>query len=497
MQIKFFGPPSFSFKLPFLLCWLLSVASIPVFAQSYKINLGPSKIGSNEVYTITLTAQNTELDNYSNFPNIPGFSKAGTSSSSSMRNMNGQVSNETSIIQNYMPEKEGVFKLPPFQMKVNGAVIKSPGATITVGPPIEQKSTDPFGANPFAYDPFEDFFGGSRSSEFKSGKADALFSIQADKSEVWAGEGVNVTISFLVSEENAAELEFYNLGDQLANVIKKAKPANCWEENFGIEEIIPRKLRIGKKNYTEYRFYQGTWYPLTAKSFTIPALKWDMLQYKANANSSFFGANRKEEIKPFYSRAINIKVKELPPHPLKGNVSVGQFAMYSNIDRKEVGMNQGVAMDIGIKGEGNISYIPEPQKEKTEMLDVYPPNTRQSIQRAGGKVTGEKVFSYLLVPKEIGKMEVQKSFFWVYFNTRIGRYDTLRPDGIFQVLEGKKASTKSSVSSEDAFFSLIDKADKTLVGAEKEDPDFKFWINISLGFMAVMTLILSFWKRSA
>ncbi len=181
MRSGFYGIQANKFQVLSLFLLWVSSADISLQAQSYKINLGPSKIGLNEVYTITLTALNAEPDNYSNFPNITGFSKAGTSSSSSMRSVNGQVTHETSIIQNYMPEKEGVFKLPPFQMKVNGAVLKSPGASITVGPPVEQKNTDPFGANPFAYDPFEDFFGGARSSELKNGKADAIFSSKLTK----------------------------------------------------------------------------------------------------------------------------------------------------------------------------------------------------------------------------------------------------------------------------------------------------------------------------
>jgi hypothetical protein len=66
--------------------------------------------------------------------------------------------------------------------------------------------------------------------------------------------------------------------------------------------------------------------------------------------------------------------------------------------------------------------------------------------------------------------EVQKSFFWVYFNTAKARYDTLRPDGVFRVKEGKKASTRSSVSSEDAFFGLIEKAGKYTLEEEKDEP---------------------------
>jgi BatD DUF11 like domain len=463
-----------------------------VFGQKIKIVLGPSKIGSNEIYTITLTAQDQSLDDYSNFPVIPGFSKAGTSSSSSMRSMNGQVTNESSIIQNYMPEKEGTFKLPPFAMKVNGNTVKSPGATIIVGPAIDKQANDPFGANPFAYDPFEDFF--KKGKDLPEGKDDAMFNIQADKKEIWAGEGVNIIISFLVSEENqAAELMFYDIGNQLASIVKKIKPENCWEENFGIEEINARRVMVGKKSYTEYRIYQATLFPLVAKSFTIPSLKLNMLKSKSPA--SFFGAPAGEEIKPFYSKPVTITVKDLPDHPLKGNVSVGVYSLEEKLMKNQVNLNEGVAFEMGIKGEGNISYIQPPITTKSEMLDMYPPNTQQTIQRAGGRVTGQKTFSYLMVPKEKGNFQIRNAVYWVYFNSKLGQYDTLFPASIIRVVKGKSASAGASAKAEDSFYAWIEKADPSEIDLMPRKDISLFWINLAMTIMAAITLVVSLIRR--
>lgn len=470
---------------------------LPAFGQSIKISLGNNQIGSNEIFTITLVAMNQSLDDYTNFPAIEGFNKAGTSSSSSMRSINGVVTNETSIIQNYMPTKEGTFKLPPFSIKIGNVVVKSPGTTIKVGPPVEYKQTDPFAVDPFAYDPFEDFFG-TRKSDLKDEKADAFLNVQVDKREVWAGEGINVILSFLVADENRAELDFYDLGNQLAELVRKIKPANCWEENFGIEEIIPRKINIGKKVYTEYRIYQATIFPLVPKSFTIPALSLKMVNYKTASSATFFGAPRKQEVKAFSSKPIQILVKELPPHPLRGNVSVGQFAMKETVDHEKVELNQGVAVELAIKGEGNITYIPEPTSPKSEFVDLYPPNTRQTIQRAGGRVTGEKVFSYLLVPKELGTMPLNRVFSWIYFNSKLGKYDTLSPKGTISVVpqSGKKGTT-GTVKSQNAFYSLIDQADRTEIRENEEKPKWLLWVNISIGLMIATTLWLSFVKKAS
>src|SRR6476659_3026441 len=53
-----------------------------IHAQGVQIDLGPDEIGQNQAWTITVTVNNDRLKNYDNFPDIEGFQKRGTSSSS-------------------------------------------------------------------------------------------------------------------------------------------------------------------------------------------------------------------------------------------------------------------------------------------------------------------------------------------------------------------------------------------------------------------------------
>jgi hypothetical protein len=212
-------------------------------------------------------------------------------------------------------------------------------------------------------------------------------------------------------------------------------------------------------------------------------------------NASFFGAGGDEEVKSFYSKPITIKVKPLPNHPLKGKAPVGVYKLEETLAKRKVAINQGVSYDLKIKGEGNISYLSPPEKTTSEMLDIYPPNTQQTIQRSAGRVTGEKIFSFLLVPKEAGEVSLAKTFFMVYFDTQKGRYDTLRPSSKFSVVEGKAASASTSAKAEDSFYSLIDKADKSQITLGQEKTKNLFWINIGMAVMAVVTLVLSFLRR--
>ena len=71
-------------------------------AQDVSIDLGPDEIALNQAFTITVTVSGESLKSYDKFPEIEGFIKRGTSSSSSTNIFNGNVSRSQSITQNHL-----------------------------------------------------------------------------------------------------------------------------------------------------------------------------------------------------------------------------------------------------------------------------------------------------------------------------------------------------------------------------------------------------------
>src|SRR2546421_12597960 len=104
-------------KTFFLFAVLLSIQIAK--SQNIQISLGPDEIGQNQAWTITVTVSNERLKNYDNFPDIEGFQKRGTSSSSQTNIINGQISSSQSIIMTYVPLRQGMVTVPSFKMKVN------------------------------------------------------------------------------------------------------------------------------------------------------------------------------------------------------------------------------------------------------------------------------------------------------------------------------------------------------------------------------------------
>lgn len=432
-------------------------ASIKAHAQQVSIVLGPDEIGENQAWTISITVQNDRIKSYDNFPEIDGFRKRGTSSQQSVSIINGQVSNSQSVIMTYLPTKQGKFTVPDFTMKVNDKPIRVAGKKVKVGPAQQRQA-----------DPFQDFFGrpddffGRNETEFVDVKDEAFLAITSNKDEVYAGEGVNVILAFYVPRPNEAPLAFYELPRQLGEILKKIRPTNCWEEKFEIENIEGESVSINGRDYSQYKVYQATLYPFNTEDIKFPSVGLEMIKYKVAKNPSYFGQNRKEDFKTFYSKPKTIKVKELPPHPLRDVVAVGDYHLQEALGSTDLETGKSVPYTFNVYGEGNIASIQKPNVASSAAFEFYEPNIRQDINHANNRVTGTKSFSYFIIPKEPGQYKIGDYFNWVYFNPNKKKYDTLRSNlTVFVKGESKK---NLAIESNDAgsFYDRINGTENTI-----------------------------------
>jgi len=440
-------------------------------AQKVQISLGPDEIGENQSWTITITVQNDRLKSYDNFPDIPGFRKRGTSTQSTQNIINGQISSSQSVIMTYIPERQGTFTIPSFTLKVNDKPVNVAGKKVKVGPPLQQQQRDPL--KNFFDRSTDDFFD-SGDTEFVDIKEDAFLALTTSKDEVYVGEGFNTTLSFFVSQDNRAPLQFYELGKQLADILKKIKPVTCWEENFNIENIEGENVKIGGKDYTQYKVYQATYFPLNAEPINFPSVGMEMIKYKVAKNPSFFGQNRKEDFKKFFTKPKKVRVKELPPHPMRDAVAVGDYRLDERIRSTDLQTGQSAGYNFNVFGEGNISSIEKPPSTKSdEKFEFYEPNVRQDITHQNNRVTGSKSFSYFMIPKEPGQYKLGDYFQWIFFNPKAQKYDTLKSQlTVYVTGESKK---NEAIQSNDLgnFYDRINSAKNTLKTVE--DKGWQKW----------------------
>jgi hypothetical protein len=269
-------------------------------------------------------------------------------------------------------------------------------------------------------------------------------------------------------------------------MLKKVRPSNCWEENFDIENINGEPVTINNKGYTKYKIYQGTFYPLNSETIHFPSVGLEMIKYKVAKNPSFFGQNRQEGFKTFYSKARDVKVKELPPHPLRDAVAVGDYRLNEDINTEQIQTGQSFSYDFNVYGEGNISSVNKPSISDDTNFDFYPPNIQQNINRRNNRVTGSKSFSYYAIPNEPGDYKLSDYFNWIFFNPKTENYDTLSSELVISVVGESKKNEHIQSNDLGAFYDRIEFEDNELKSLNR-----MAWVKPSINIFILLLLVLS------
>lgn len=473
------------FRLSLLLSFIFAMSFFPVFAQEMTVEIGKTEIALNEALQIVATVTNGQLSGAGGFPELKGFTKIGTSSSSYTNIINGKITQSQSVIQNYKPAKEGTFQIPPFTMSINGKSVSFGGTTVRVSAAVQQR------------DPWDAFFGmdnnANESMDFVNVKEDAFFAISPNKEEVFVGEGFNLTIAMYIADQNQATMEWFEVGEQLTAMLKKIKPSNCWEENFSVDEIIPERVTIGGKGYRQYKIYQANFYPLNNKPIVFPSMEFKMVKFKMANNSSFFGSSYQKDFTIFRSKPKTVSVNDLPPHPFKDKVAVGNYKLEEAISTDQLETGQSFEYKFKVVGEGNISAAREPMLPEVKDFEIYPPNVKQQINRGGGGVYGSKLFTYMAIPKEPGEYNLGKYFNWVYFNLSTQKYDTLKSNINIKVTGESKMNVSIESNDRGGFYDLIDEQSSDFISLNRDEA-IKGFANIGILSLLIITAFFALKK---
>lgn len=388
--------------------------------QAVTIEVGEKIIEPTERFTVKLTVRDKAY-NVGDFPNIEGFTKAGKSVSHTTFREGGKKGIQHTITQNYLPTALGTFKYAAFTVKVNEQDIEIEGGSIRVVADKTKASQEPT----------------EKPTNVKA-KEDALLALMVSEKEVFVGQGIKVTVSFYVSSQNTVGWDFpNNLTNQVEAIATKLKPENCLESRFTITNVTSEKTQIGTKDYTRYVVFQAIYYPLDEKQVVFPAV--NMSMWRVNAK------NIREVEKSFSTKPETIKVKQLPEHPLKNKVAVGNFYLQEWLSKSKVQTGNSFTYRLKIIGDGNFTTVGLDAPVNDSHFDFYPAKTENKIKL--GVEHGEREFEYPIFPKDSGVFELKNYFQWVFFNTKTATYDTLKPTTKVEVI-GEKVSQAKATSAD-------------------------------------------------
>ena len=443
--------------------FLAFLVSIFAYGQEedVKIEFSKKNILLEENLTINVSIRNSDKWNVSAFPTIQGFTKGAKQIAHAKNSLGGQKGLTHIITQNYTPIKEGNFKISPFEVNVNGKTYSSGTIIITVTASKEEIDIQP-----------ENTIGTSSENN-------AFLAVNVDKSKVYIGEGFRVFLAFYLAENNTTDIAFPDdLNAQVDAIAKKIKSPDCLEERATITDLNGTSTTINGKKYTAYKFFEALYFPLNNKPITIPTVSFKMVQTNKK--------NTQKESIVFTDKPFTVKVLDLPEHPLKDKVTAGNFSLVEQLETRKINTGKSFNYTFKIVGEGNFSTINIAPPTDDSFFDFYPPDVREN------RVSREKIFKYRIVPKDSGQYQLDKYFYWVFFNTETAQYDTLKSAIKIKVL-GKTITDENAGTSED-IFAGIDKLDTSITETNYQEVA-KNISNLLIISMLMGSLYLLNWRK--
>ena len=423
-------------------------AATPAPAAPVEVALvpGPAALPVSGVFTLGFRLRGGALARYSAFPEIEGFKKGGKTSTTTTRIVQGRRFTDLTISQRYLPYGEGEYVIRPFQLTVNGVVLRAAGATVRVGPAapgsvavLPQNAvpgappavasgpavlTKP--ANPTAplqaVGDLDRLFGKPKPALYQDVPDHAFLAVVAERPGVFVGEGVRVGLFFYLLPADQALLDFHDFNDQLPPLLRELHQPTAWQTPGPEASVTPDTVRYAGQRYLRFRLAENTYYPLTAQPLRFPALALTMVKFKVLKKPEPGQDNRLAGYKTYLAPAVAVQVRPLPPPGATG-LPVGTYQLREALGPAAPRVGQAFTYTFGVEGRGNLAAVLAPATAALSGLDVYGPDTREAPVPGGGR----KLFRYRLVAHRPGPLPLDSLLQLVVFDPATARYDTLRP----------------------------------------------------------------------
>ena len=413
-------------------------------AQTFTTSVSATTIGKNQYAEVTYEMANAAtIDNFQ----APQFKDwlvvSGPNNSSYQSNINGQVSQRTTISYYLQPKKTG-------QLLVEGATVVLNGKPMTSKPKLVQvldkevsdqqqpgaNTVDPFGNllnDPFFAQPpvvqvvpkadeFADAMilrpGESAPEKIKN---NLFIKVIPDKNTCYEGEPVMATY------------KVFTRLDIDASVTKR--PSFSGFSAYDLEEPNQPFIieEIGGKKYKSWVLRKVQLYPLQSGKLTLEPVeveckirfaKGEMMAagtYDPYSDNSF--TNVQYVLK---SPAISITSLPLPEagKPRNFGGAVGSFSIAATTGETAPGKDDAVRLQVHITGNGNFSMVSAPAVLWPAATEAYEPTETENLVQTVMPISGEKTFEYAFVPHRAGPYTIPAISF-SYFDIAAKAYKTV------------------------------------------------------------------------
>ncbi len=402
-----------AFFITTLIFWMLSLAAQDVsFEADTK-----SPVKEGERFRIKFSL-NAEGENFSP-PDFEGFrvlSGPNRSSRSSMQIINGKVTRSVSYEYYYTLQatEKGEYTIGSATIDVDGKQYKTDPVQVIV-----EQGSGSSGS------------GSARrqsSSQQKSPEADeeyAFLRAEVDNANPYLGEQVLVTYKL-----------YYRVNITNYGISQSPSYPGCWSQDIeSNDQATQHTETVNGKRYKVAEIHKEAIFPQKSGEIVTKPMEFQILArirddsrrsrdpFDRFFDDSFFGGRTVR--RNLTSNEIKLDVKPVPRagKPVSYSGAVGDFNIGTEIDKKEVLVNDAINLTLKISGKGNIKLIDDPDIQVSPDFEVYDPEISTNIRTTASGVSGNKTFKYLIIPRVAGNYTIGP-FEFSYFDTKSETYKT-------------------------------------------------------------------------
>ncbi|GFI35004.1 hypothetical protein IMSAGC014_01512 [Bacteroidaceae bacterium] len=382
----------------------------------------PSKVDINETYFhITYTIASASTHDFSKPPMTgldvlagPAMSVNTVSSTvmSGGRSVN-RSSSSTTFTFTLAPLEKGTFTIPAASVKVDGKTYKSPPVTIQVTGNGNRQNAGNQQQASSQDTPLRT--AGSRVTD-----KDLYIRAIVGREQVYEQEAVSLSYKFY---------ERPGVGLNSVSLSKKPDFKGMVSLDIPLKNIDAAVERVGGEMYRTGVVQQYVVFPQQTGRITIPGLTFNCVVLQQEAGLSLIDAFFNGGGNIGYSLTRNvpetfIEVKPLPqPRPSGFSGGVGQFSVRGDLLTETPRTNDMVTYRLTVSGSGNLQLLTAPSITFPADFDVYSPKVTDNTKVLAGGVTGDIIFDYTFVPRNVGQYDIPAIDF-IYFNPSDGTYQT-------------------------------------------------------------------------
>ncbi len=407
---------------------------LPAAAQSpVTAGVDRTQLSTDEALVLTVEIDNSAgRASQPSLPPLDGFQLLGTSSSTSIRIVNGSMSSTANYNYTLRPTQTGQLTINPITVTTGGQSYTTQPITVEVTQGTGQIQPAPNPANPNfpnipGFPNLNNLFQsrpGSQGSNPGSAQpldpADAptelvgqdfFVEAEVDNLNPYQGQQVVYTFRFYQAESLFDQPEY-----------EGPSFTGFWSEEQNDDQV----------DYTieaEGRAYRVT--ELRAVLFPTGVGEVTIEPARLSIPGDFFTRGQILQTQP-----ITLNVRPLPDNaPPTFQGAVGQFNIVAQADKSETEVNDTVTLNVAVTGQGNLENMADPIWTEGDEWRAFDSEATVSTQFNNGVYSGTRTYERLLVPTQPGDLLLPAIEF-SFFNPQTESYETVSTEPVIVRVTG-------------------------------------------------------------